>query len=202
MRPRSSTTTMTTRAAARAAAFVLAALASALPACTDGPAPPPAPPCDEACRDANALRGLRETAKLAFNLTLQGKPVGDHDETIPCIRGGSARVHGRATSNADQGATHVELTYVFTHCAYYFRDDDPEDNYDLVFDGTLTQSGTLAAQPSSTTALVMKSDGMSIHGTVYDPPEPYEVTDCAMDLAQDGRKLFGTMCGRDAAVEL
>ena len=187
--------------AATAVALVLA-LAAPLPACTGGPDPPPAPPCDQKCRDATALRGLRETTKLAFNLTLQGKPVGEHDETIPCIRGGSARVFGRATSNADQGATNVDLTYVFTNCAYFFRDDDPEDNYDLVLSGTITQTGIIAVQPSASSALLMKSERMSVSGTVYDPPEPFEEDDCPLELVQNGNQLSGSMCGRLAAVDL
>ena len=30
-----------------------------------------------------ALRAIRESMKVAFNLTLQGKPVGPHDVTAP-----------------------------------------------------------------------------------------------------------------------
>src|SRR5262249_43464304 len=71
----------------------------AVAACS-GPKPAPAPPCDQACQDGAALRGMRETVKLVYNLKLQGKPVGMHDETTPCPGGGTAHVTGTAMSNA------------------------------------------------------------------------------------------------------
>lgn len=179
-------------------AAVLIALAAA---CGDGPKPPPPPPCDEACRDGIALRGLRETTKLVFNLTLQGKPVGTYDVTTPCIRGGTARVFGSATSNATQGSTEVALTYVFDRCAYLQKDDDAEENYDVTVTGTLEQSGTLAVQPTSTTALLMKSDAITLTGTVYDPPSSYEARACPLDVFQNGNRVAGTMCDRDVSFD-
>ncbi|MBX3198378.1 MAG: hypothetical protein KF894_09630 [Labilithrix sp.] len=164
-------------------------------------APPAPPPCDEACQDGVALKALRETMKLAFNLTLQGKPVGEHDETTPCPLGGSARVFGSATSNALQGATEVKLTYVLSDCRYLFKDDDAEDNYAMQIAGTMTQEGILAVQPSSTSALVMKGESMKLLGTVYDPPIEY-AADCPIELGQNGNKLTGTICGRDAFSDL
>src|SRR5262249_2516535 len=87
-------------------------LVLAVSACGTKAAATAPPPCDGTCQDGIAIRALRETAKLAFNLTLQGKPVGQHDETTPCPLGGSVHVFGVATSNAVQGATEVDLTYV------------------------------------------------------------------------------------------
>src|SRR5262245_58145120 len=43
--------------------------------------PPEPPPCDDACTDGIALRSVRETMKLVYNLTLQGNDVGEQDET-------------------------------------------------------------------------------------------------------------------------
>ena len=170
-------------------------------ACGDGPAPPPPPPCDEACRDGVALKGMRETMKLVFNLTLQGKPVGTYDVPIDCIEGGSARISGTATSNAVQGATDVDLTYVFDRCGYLQKDDDADDSYSLTLTGTVTQRGTLAVQPSATTALVMKGT-LSITGTVYDPPEAYDAIDCPVDVLQNGNRLGGRICTREAGADL
>ena len=152
--------------------------------------------------DATALRGFRETIKLAFNVTLQGKPVGAQDKSVPCPLGGSARVFGTATSNAVQGATEVDLTYVLDHCAYAQKDTDPKSNYHMTLTGTVTEKGTLAVQPTSTTALGFKSDAMTFSGTVYDPPVGYEEAACALALGQSGNQLSGTLCGREAGLTL
>jgi hypothetical protein len=174
----------------------------ALASCGSGvSSPPPPPPCDEECKDGVAIRALREMAKLAFNVTLQGKPVGTHDQTTPCPMGGSARIFGTASSNATQGSTEVDLTYVFDQCGYVFKDDDPEDNYQMVLTGTLTQKGTLTVQPTATTAVIMKSDSMSFAGKVYDPPIDY-VAICPVTLGQNGNALTGTICERVAGVDL
>lgn len=177
------------------AAFVLVSCGGATGAA------PAAPPCDEECRDGVAIKGLRETLKLAFNIGLQGKPVGAHDESAPCLLGGSVRIFGSAASNAQQGTTEMQLTYVLAQCKYLFRDDDAEDNYELTFTGTMTQDGILAVQPSATSAVVMKSEKMTISGTVYDPPLGYDV-DCPIELGQNGNKLTGKVCGRTAETEL
>ena len=164
------------------------------------PVPKP-PPCDEECKDGIAIKALRETTKLAFNLTLQGKAVGSHDLTTPCPLGGTARVFGTASSNALQGSTEVQLTYVLTDCGYLFKDDDADDNYTMKLSGTMTQTGIIAVQPSATTALVMKSDPMSFAGTVYDPPLDYAAV-CPVVLGQNGNTLTGKLCGRTASTEL
>lgn len=142
---------------------------------------------------------MREMVKLAFNLTLQGKPVGDHDETIPCIRGGSARVFGRATSNPVQGATEVHLTYVLDSCAYVQNDVDAAENYDMTLTGTIIQDGVLAVQPTATTALRFTSESLTWSGTVSDPPTPYEAPACVVDLQQNGNLVAGMLCGRTAS---
>lgn len=175
-----------------------------LPACAGdaAPDPPAPPPCDQLCRDQTALRTLRESMKLVFNLTLQGKPVGTHDYTVPCPLGGQARIFGVATSNAEQGSTEVKLTYVLERCIVLERDDEAKENYRMVVSGTVVQEGVIAVQPSATTALSMKSDDVSLVGTVYDPPVPYEERGCAVVLQQIGSRLSGVLCGRDTTTDL
>jgi hypothetical protein len=163
--------------------------------------PPEAPPCDDKCKDTIAITAVRETVKLAFNLTFQGKPVGTYDLAIACPQGGTARVTGTATSNAVQGSTNVDITYVLADCGYLRTDDDAKNNYETKLTGTLTQKGILAVQPSSTSAVIMKSDSMKIDGTVYDPPSPYD-QDCPLELGQNGNRLSGKMCDRNVTADL
>jgi hypothetical protein len=167
----------------------------------DATPPPPPPSCDEECKDGIAVKALREMMKLAFNLTFQGKPVGEHDLSTPCMFGGTARVYGTATSNAIQGATEVSLTYVFTNCGYQFQDDDPDDNYKMNLDGTMTQQGIIAVQPSTASAVVMKSDAIKLSGTIYDPPIDY-TAECPVELGQNGNIISAKICGRDATADL
>jgi hypothetical protein len=174
----------------------------ALSACgAKATSPPPPPPCDEKCKDETTMRALRETMKLGFNLTLQGKPVGTHDVSGPCPLGGKARIFGSASSNAIQGSTDVDLTYVLEGCEYLVEDDDAKENYRMKFTGTITQKGTLAVQPTATTAVVMRSESMAMIGTVYAPPVNVDLT-CPVLLGQDGNKLTGTLCGRAFGVDL
>ncbi len=189
------------RRALAALALALAAL-SAPVGCGEGTRPPEPPPCDQKCQDGAALRALRETIKLAFNLTLQGKPVGAHDVTIPCVLGGSVRVRGEASSNPVQGTTEVRLTYELTNCSYRQVDSEAPENYSMAFTGSLTQEGTLAVQPTATTALLMSSVSMTFSGEVYDPPLAYEQPACPLQLVQSGGRLAGTICGREAGYEL
>jgi hypothetical protein len=167
-----------------------------------GPDPEPSPPCEQECQDANALRALRETLKLVFNLTLQGNPVGAQDESTPCPTGGSARVFGQATANAIQGAIEVDLTYEFMDCAYLQRDEDPDENYNMTFAGSVLQQGTIAVQPSVTTALNMSSEALTLFGNVYDPPLEYREEACPVRIGQNGNQVSGTICGREAGVDL
>lgn len=167
----------------------------------DATPPPPPPPCDEKCKDGIVVLAVRETAKLAYNLTLQGKPVGAQDQTTPCPFGGNVRVFGNATSNAIQGTTEVNLTYQMNGCSYQFTDDDPDDNYKTKLTGTLVQTGTIAVQPGSSTALIMKSDSMQFEGTVHDPPIDVNLT-CKMELAQTGNIVNGRLCDRDVKRDL
>ena len=170
--------------------------------CGGGKSAPPPPPCDQACLDGIAIRAMREEMKLAFNLTFQGQPVGDHDFTVACPLGGTARVFGNATSNALQGSTMVKVTFVLDHCAYDRKDDDPKQTYQMTVNGTITEDGTLAVQPTSTTALDIKSDTVSLTGNVYDPPIDYSEASCPVALGQDGNNLSGTACGRTVWVLL
>ncbi len=167
-----------------------------------GPTPDGPPPCDDKCRDGVAMRGMRETMKLVFNLTFQGKPVGAHDFGYPCPLGGKARIYGTATSNAIQGATEVDLTYVLEGCKLMQRDKDAGENYDLSVTGTVRQTGILAVQPTATTALGITGNAIKIEGTVYDPPIPLSEPACDLRFAQDGSRLTGTLCGRLVTIDL
>jgi hypothetical protein len=155
--------------------------------------------CDQACIDGIALRSVRETLKLVFNLTLQGNAVGMQDETTPCPQGGTARVFGVVTSNSVQGATMVELTYVLDQCAYLSKNSTATRNYDVTITGTVTEVGTLAVQPTATTALLFGSMDLSVIGTVNDPPSDYHRAACALKVTQNGNDVTGTWCGVPAS---
>ena len=71
----------------------------------------------------------------------------------------------------------------------------------MTLEGELTQQGIIAVQPSSSSALVMRSERMKLAGTVYDPPAPYEA-ECPLELGQNGNKLTGKICGRAAETDL
>ncbi|HEU4535071.1 MAG TPA: hypothetical protein VFS00_13180, partial [Polyangiaceae bacterium] len=182
--------------------LALAGAALASPGCGEGTKPPAPPPCDQRCQDTAAMRALRETTKLAFNLALQGKPVGPQDAVLPCVLGGGVRVQGEATSNPVQGTTWVQLTYSFLQCTYIQQDSESPENYAMTFTGTLRQEGVIAVQPSATSALTMTSDALTFSGTVYDPPLSYEQPDCPVVMAQNGSVLSGTICGRVAGYDL
>ena len=160
------------------------------------------PACDQSCMDGVAVLGLRDAIKVVYNVKLQGQPVGAQDQTTACPQGGTAHVHGTATSNADQGTTSVMLTYDFAQCHYSQVDSDPKQAFDLTITGSVTEQGTIAVQPSSTTSLALQSDSMSIVGQVYSPGLDYKETACAVTLAQDGGNLSGTLCGRPAGAAL
>jgi hypothetical protein len=160
------------------------------------------PPCDPKCMDGVAVLALRDAMKTVYNVTLQGQPVGAQDKTTGCTLGGTARVHGTATSNASQGTTMVMLTYDFTGCRYSQVDADPAHAYDVTLDGSITEQGTIAVQPSSTTSLVLESASMTIAGKVYSPGVAYSETACVVKLGQDGGNVSGTLCGRVAGVTL
>lgn len=185
----------------RAALVLLLSLLA--PACGAGSHPAAAAPCDQTCQDAVALRGLRSIVKFAFNLTVQGQPVGAQDKSQACLPSngstGKARVFGNATSNAAQGSSFLDLSFDFQGCAYPTAPDPSADqNVNVTVDGLITERGTLAVQPSATTALLFHSDALSMSGTVYDPPLDYAASECVLDLNQDGNELAGTWCGRAA----
>ncbi len=187
--------------AARAGLVLAASLLAA--GCGAGSHPAPAPACDQACQDGVALRGLRTIIKFAFNLTVQGRPVGAQDATHDCLpsNGSTGQVHvfGSASSNADQGSSFVDLSFDFQNCAYPAAPDpSAEQNFDITVAGLVSEHGTLAVQPSSTSALLFHSDAVSMTGTVYDPPIDYAAAGCMLDLNQDGNELAGTLCGRAA----
>jgi hypothetical protein len=163
-----------------------------------------APPkiCDAECQDEIVVRGVREMMKLAFNLTLQGKPVGDHDLTVPCPLGGRVRVVGNATSNAKQGSTEVNLAYTFEACKYLSKNANPEETYDLAVSGTVKQNGIIAIQPTATTALGFECASLDATGTVYDPPISMDTKMCSLRLQQSANRLAGSLCERKVAVDL
>jgi hypothetical protein len=181
-------------------AFV-AVCGAVIVACGGGSNPAPTP-CDQVCQDQIAMRALRETMKLVFNRTVQGKPVGSQDLTTACPFGGNAHVTGTATSNAAQGASEVQLSYVLDHCAYMQQGDDPAQTYNVTITGTLSEGGTIAVQPSATTALNIQGDGVTMTGTVHDPPLAWTGTSCSVVLAQNGANLSGTICGRQTGLTL
>jgi hypothetical protein len=165
--------------------------------CTSEPTPEPPPPCDQLCLDGIAVAGMRLTLKQIFNQTVQGKPVGPQDFRYACPLGGTAHVFGTAVANAIQGATEVNLTYELEGCVLLDRDTEPKENYHLASTGKVTQVGTIAVQPTATTSLGMQSEAITVTGTVYDPPVPYELKACKLLTVQDGSKVTGTVCGRD-----
>lgn len=190
-----------TTAPARRTLLLLAALSTIVGCGNNVGATKPVKDCDEACEARVAARGLRETLKLAYNLTLNGNPVGVQDESHACLAG-NVRVHGEAHSNAEQGSTEVDLDYDFSDCAYHQVDANEEENYALTFNGTVAESGVLTVQPTAPTALIITSGGIAIDGTVFDPPLEFHEASCEVRLQQSGNKLSGTLCGRDVGVSL
>ena len=174
-----------------------------LAGCGAGPRPAAPPACDQACQDGVALRGARSMMKLAYNTLVMGRKTGSQDAQTMCLpvngTHGTVHVFGRAESNADQGDSFVTLSYDFKDCSYAAPPDPTADqNYSVTLTGLVTESGTISVQPTSTTALLIKSDSLSLSGTVYDPPLDYAVTDCTLAVNQNGTGLAGTLCGRNA----
>lgn len=168
-----------------------------------GPDEPDEPKtCDDVCRDEIAARSLREIIKLVYNLTLQGNPIGLQVETTKCPLGGEAQVTGFATSVAEQGATEVRLKYELSDCAYRQLDDEVDENYDMAVSGAVREEGVMAVQPTSTTALIFEGSGISLEGSVFDPPVDYAESDCDVRLVQDGQRLNGNWCGREIGFDL
>jgi hypothetical protein len=203
--------------------FFVVMLTLSLGACGTGKQPAPPPPCDQQCMDGVAVRALRDTMKLAYNRILLGKAVGTYEAgtppyascvapdggltpgvPCPCPLGGTIMLFGQATSNAIQGATMVQLTYVLDHCqlSTIGASTKPETIYKLTMTGTATENGTIAVQPTANTSLDIKSDTISFAGTVYDPPIDYESDNCQLVLGQNGNDLSGTLCGRDCGTSL
>jgi hypothetical protein len=166
------------------------------------------PACDATCQDGVALVALRDAIKDIYNLTLQGQPEGPQNKTIGCPLGGTATVTGTAMSNANFGTTTVNLTYVFASCGYSETDSDPTHTFKLTLDGSVSEVGTIAVEPSSTTALNFvspassQSGAMSFSGTVYDPALSYVQTACSLMLGQNGNEISGSICDRNAGTSL
>ncbi len=174
------------------------------PSCSSDPVAVDAgpPPCDQECQDKTAVRAVREMMKLVYNLTLQGKPVGPQNAAVACPKGGKAFIYGTATSNAEQGTTELKLTYEAEACGYEQRDNDVEESYDVVLTAKIVQEGVLAVQPSSSTALVMKGEGVTLSGTIRLPAVAYRAEACKLDMTQNGNRLTATFCGRTVGIDL
>jgi hypothetical protein len=176
----------------------------AMAGCGAGPRPAAAPPCDQACQDGVALLGMRTAMKVAYNFAVAAQPVGAQDKTAPCVsfdgtQGGTVRVFGDATVNALQGASIVSLSYDFRNCLYSAPPDPTANqNFSLTLTGVVTEQGTLSVQPTSTTALAIDSDSLSISGSVYDPALDYTAYGCALSVIQNGNAVSGAFCRRSA----
>lgn len=173
---------MNTRIRVPRALLVSALLLTA--ACGSGGKSTPPPACERSCRDDVALRALRTMLKLAYNATVAGRPVGAQDASFPCPYGaGSVHVYGTATSNNQQGSTFIgditktppePLIYEFDGCRYLQRDAESDQNFDMVLDGSVGELGTLAQQPTATTALAFTGTDLHLYGSVYDPAYAYD----------------------------
>lgn len=159
---------------------------AATPACTG-----------QACADGIALFAVRQAMKLVYNEALVGAAPDAQDAGAECLTG-SATVTGAARPDGDAGAVQVDLTYTFARCELLWKDTTLHRDCDVVLEGALSETGTLAVQSTSTTALAVTSDAFSIHGTVDDPPVSYDAPACALSFAQAGGQLSGTICGRAA----
>ncbi|HKQ69093.1 MAG TPA: hypothetical protein VJT73_07130 [Polyangiaceae bacterium] len=165
------------------------------PSTTDAP-----PPCDQKCQDALALRAIRETIKLAYNLTFQGQDAGHHEVGARCPLGGKGRVAGDATSNAAQGATFVDIVYDFDGCTTMAK--QPGRAYRMTLTGQVREKGVIAVQPTATTALLFDSASLTLAGTVSDPPIAYEAAACVLAAGQNGNHLSGVLCEREVGLDL
>jgi hypothetical protein len=129
-----------------------------------GKQPARSAPCDQECKDAIALRALREGMRSAFNGRIQGQDAGPQHWNMPCeqVVGpaiGSTNIFGTAVSNREQGITKVNLTYEFLSCLVARTEAEPELNYNLSLKGTVTEVGTLSAQSTSLNALKIATLG-------------------------------------------
>ena len=77
-----------------------------------------------------------------------------------------------------------------------------EESYDVVLTGKIVQEGVLAVQPSSSTALVMKGEGVTLSGTIRLPAIAYRAEACKLEMTQNGNKLTATFCGRTVGIDL
>lgn len=170
-----------------------ASLCLALSACgsTEPETPATTPVCDQRCQDDRAARAIRQALRALFNLALQGDPVGEQDQTSPCPQGGTARITGKATSNAEQGTTEVDLVYELSQCKLL---SPGFDGYDLSLDGAVSEKGILPSN-NATTALLIKSDALTLKGTVSEPAIAVSET-CAVSLDQNGGTVSGKLCDR------
>jgi hypothetical protein len=180
-----------------AAAALLSPLALASCSGPSTPEPPPPAACAQDCQDAVVVRALRETIRIAFNLGLQGEPVGEQDKTLPCPEGGKVHITGTATTDASTGTNIIDLTYDFAGCRAIKTLSGRDGTYDITWTGVVVESGKISNLSGSTTALVFSCDSLVFTGNITDSAPPLAVEDaCKLTLTQDGSTLSGTLCGR------
>jgi hypothetical protein len=193
---------------------ILAIALASLPAvsgCAISGSSPPEPTCDQACQDGVAIRALRTGMAQLYNAAFPQPlppgvtppegfvpppwvPSGPQDLLVPCDATHVVHLFGDATSDPTQGVTMVNLTYQVPGCLSENKNDPtPEGNYGLVITGTLTEVGTLGG--NRTNALVIRGDGVSLSGTVFDPAYEYDEL-CDLDFVQNGGNVSGRLCGR------
>jgi hypothetical protein len=177
---------------------VFLAGAMALVGCgSSTPAPAPPETCDTACADGIVLYALRQTMMLIYNEALTGQDAGDQGGGGECLTGAAA-VGGTAVPDGGVGSIGVNLSYAFAVCQLLRKNTTPGHNYNLTFTGTVSEEGANAVLSTATMMLAIKSDALSFSGTVYDPPTPYEGSNCVVDVTQNGNDVVGTICGRKA----
>jgi hypothetical protein len=175
------------------------ALAFALGCGSSSSAPPPLDAgCEQACQDGMALYAVRQTMRLLYNESLNGREAGTQDAGAECLTG-TANVSGVAVPDGGVGSVGVSLAYDFQACEYLDKSSAAAHTFDLTFTGVVTETGTLAVLGTATMALTIESAEITISGSVGDPPTPYVAPRCSLSLTQNSNDLEGTICGRAAS---
>jgi hypothetical protein len=178
---------------------------------------PATPTCDQECQDGVTIRALREGMARIYNKTFPQPlpagvtppqdyvpppvvPNGPQDLMVLCDAVHAVHVVGDAVSDEYQGITTVSLTYDVPGCLSENKNDPtPEGNYSLLITGTLFEVGKLS-QGNRVTAVVIRGDGVSFSGTIFDPAIALSET-CDVDLVQNGNNVSGRICGRIAGYD-
>ena len=142
---------------------------------------------------------MRLTLKAVFNHASNGAPIGDLDATTDCPGGGTAHVVGTTSSTAAQGGTTIDVTYDLAACLYGETSLTATKTFAVSSTGKITEQGMLGVQPGATTTLTFAGTGLTLTGTVYDPPLSYSTQMCSLSATQTGNAVSGVLCGRPAA---